>query len=132
MLSPSAFLRPFLLPTANVIQTQVKTKSRAKETSEDKNYIFLFSLKFLVRHNNKTRIYGFEEGHDLKNEVRKDKWIKRRKLQMTGVRWRRDNELPPNAFTTFALARQPDWSFKDGTPGYLVRTRRRIHVQSDF
>merc|ERR1712088_717735 len=78
----------------------------------------------LVRWNRKSRLYGFEEGHDLKNEVRKDKWIRKKKVRMVGATFRKNSDLPPNAFASFGLSRQPDWSFADGTPGYLSKDQR--------
>ena len=53
-------------------------------------------------------------------QVRKDRWIRRRKVRMVGATFRKNSDLPPNAFASFGLSRQPDWSFADGTPGYLV------------
>ena len=56
-------------------------------------------------------------------QVRKDKWIRKRKVRMVGATFRKNSDLPPDAFASFGLSRQPDWSFADGTPGYLVSYR---------
>ena len=42
---------------------------------------------------------------------------------MVGATFRKNSDLPPNAFASFGLSRQPDWSFADGTPGYLVSSK---------
>jgi hypothetical protein len=63
--------------------------------------------------------YGNEEGHDLKNEVRKEAWINKRRKKYTGQGWRRNEaELPPDPFLSYGLSSKPDWSFQDGRPGY--------------
>ena len=50
---------------------------------------------------------------------------------MTGQRFRAEAQLPPDAFASFGLARQPDWSFADGTPGYLVSCITLHYVFAD-
>ena len=54
---------------------------------------------------------------------------------MVGATFRKNSDLPPNAFASFGLSRQPDWSFADGTPGYLVSSKVgeiAIVINSDF
>ena len=52
------------------------------------NIVIYFRLitKLCLRH----IIYGVEEGHDTKNEVRKDRWIRKRKRKALGGVWRAD------------------------------------------
>lgn len=78
--------------------------------------------------------YGYEEGHDLKNEVRKEKWIrKRRGPAPTGRKWRLDNNLPPEPLMSQIIAIRPDWSFKDGTPGHLNSAQAEsVHIMADM
>lgn len=64
--------------------------------------------------------YGVEPGHGSKNEVRKEKWIRKHLGPApTGRRWRLNSGLVPDPLQAHALATTPDWSFRDGTPGYL-------------
>ena len=48
---------------------------------------------------------------------------------MVGATFRKNSDLPPNAFASFGLSRQPDWSFADGTPGYLVSWQVVVNKQ---
>ena len=48
----------------------------------------LFNLN-LLRHmsGRRDKLYGFEEGHHSKNEVRKENWIKKRYRRSMGAQW---------------------------------------------
>ena len=61
--------------------------------------------------------YGVEEGHDLKNEVRKEKWIKKKLRIGNGANWRKDQGLEPVVMNTTIQA-MPEWSdAESGFPG---------------
>ncbi|XP_023327638.1 39S ribosomal protein L52, mitochondrial [Eurytemora carolleeae] len=76
-------------------------------------------LPLVVQSRTATRhiIYGVEEGHDTKNEVRKDRWIRKRKRKALGGVWREDQGLPSNIHSEGPLIDDMDWSFADGRPG---------------
>jgi len=79
-------------------------------------------LSVPVRHiGRKDNAYGYEEGHGTKNEVRKDRWIRKRRIKTAGQEWREEQGLVPNPFRSHALVTTPDWKFKDGRPGYLTQ-----------
>ncbi len=71
-------------------------------------------------------LYGGEEGHDKKNEVRKLRWVRKHARRSTGEGWRtRSQGLPADPFKAYSLYTKPDWSFaEDGTPGYLSEAQR--------
>ena len=51
----------------------------------------------------------------------------------TGRKWRLDSGLVPDPLKTHALATTPDWSFKDGTPGYLSQQQAEaVDVMKDL
>ena len=78
--------------------------------------------------------YGYEPGHGAKNEVRKEKWIRKRLGPApTGRKWRLNSGLVPNPLKAHALATTPDWSFKDGTPGYLSASQAEaVDIMKDL
>ena len=52
---------------------------------------------------NRQRLYGEEEGHGPKNEVRKLKWQRKHLIRATGGRFRHQQGLPPDPFTSYGL-----------------------------
>lgn len=71
--------------------------------------------------------YGVEEGHDLKNEVRKEKWIKKRQRISKGADWRKAQGLEDRVMNTTIKA-MPEWSDAEtGFPG--APTNKQIHAK---
>merc|ERR1711913_143850 len=63
-------------------------------------------------------IYGTEEGHDVKNEVRKERWIRKRQRRPLGGEWRESQGLGRSGNEGGCpLTDLPDWSYADGRPG---------------
>jgi hypothetical protein len=58
-------------------------------------------------------VYGNEEGHDIKNEVRKEKWIRKRNPRTGGENWRRQAGYEPDPLTHGTFAQMSDWSETD-------------------
>ncbi len=52
---------------------------------------------------NRQRLYGEEEGHGVKNEVRKVKAQRKHLIRATGGRWRHLKDLPPDPFKAHGL-----------------------------
>ena len=62
--------------------------------------------------------YGSEEGFGQKNEVKKEKWIRKHMLNRTcGADFRELRGLTRNPNKGGPLYDIPDWSFADGRPG---------------
>ena len=71
-----------------------------------------------VRTKTRFRKYGAEEGHDNKNEVRKERWIRKNSPYRTGGgEYRQDLGLGMNSNKSGPLYDLPDYKFIDGTPG---------------
>ena len=71
--------------------------------------------------------YGVEEGHGLKNEARKEKWIKKRQRPTAGQAWRKAQGLEPLVLGTKIKA-MPEWSdVETGFPG--APTPAQIHAK---
>ena len=71
-----------------------------------------------VRSKTRFRKYGAEEGHDNKNEVRKEKWARKKFPYRTGGgEYRQDLGLGDNSNKSGPLYDLPDYKFIDGTPG---------------
>ena len=67
-----------------------------------------------------------EEGHDLKNEVRKEKWIKKRQRPTKGAAWRKAQGLESSVLKGFKEI--PEWSdVETGFPG--APTPAQIHAK---
>ena len=89
----------------------------------------------LIRHfrGRKDKIYGYEDGHSSKNEVRKDKWMRKYRKKRTGIEWRIQQSLSPDPFRSHALSTSPDWKFKDGRSGYLTQDQSdAVHMMRDM
>jgi len=75
----------------------------------------------------KEHVYGNEEGHDVKNEFRKDKWIKKHRRTTAGEDWRLKNGYQKYP-TCFLLDNGTDWSDVDtelpGPPTDLQKIRK--------
>jgi len=79
-----------------------------------KNTVTLFS----VREMGFRKQYGSEEGHHTKNEVRKEKWIRKRQRRSLGGDYREYQGLPRSVISCGEpLVDGIDWSFADGRPG---------------
>ena len=61
--------------------------------------------------------YGHEEGHDRKNEVRKEWWIRKRTRRSLGGDFREMQGLTRNPNQGGPLLDIQDWSFMDGREG---------------
>lgn len=61
--------------------------------------------------------YGAEDGYDRKNEVRKERWIRKRMNRPLGGDWRESLNKARNPFEEGPLRDLPCWNFADGTPG---------------
>ena len=71
-----------------------------------------------VRTKTRFRKYGAEEGNDNKNEVRKERWIKKHSPYKTGGGvFREESGLDMNSNKSGPLYDLPDYKFIDGTPG---------------
>ena len=71
-----------------------------------------------IRNVGNRKKYGQEEGHDTKNEVRKDKWIKKRRRISLGGDYRESLDLARCINTPGEyLVDGQDWSYADGRPG---------------
>jgi len=76
--------------------------------------ISVSSVQLASRH----KIYGVEEGHHIKNEVRKEKWIRKRMRRPLGGDWREEQGLARSGNEGgYPLTDNPDWSYADGRPG---------------
>ena len=65
-------------------------------------------VRFMGR---RDKIYGSEESHAEKNEVRKEKWWRKRNPPIRGGNWRKDNGYDEqNALSRGAFALIPEWS----------------------
>lgn len=77
-------------------------------------------------------IYGSEEGHaEQKNEVRKEKFWRKRNPKMKGFNWREQNNYDKQralSHGTFALI--PDWSTETGEIGAPTPLQERIMEQN--
>lgn len=86
------------------------------------------------------RIYGVEEGHgDQKNEVRKERFWRKRNPPLRGGLWREDNGYDmQNALSYGAFAMIPDWSTEDGETGAptplqeMIRDRNMVLINEVF
>jgi len=74
--------------------------------------------------------YGSEDGHDLKNEVRKEKWINKRRRQSLGGDYREFMDLSRNIHSPGEyLVDGQDWSYADGRPGVpAVKQIKRMYA----
>ena len=71
-----------------------------------------------VRNKTRAKKYGSEEGFDVKNEVRKEKWIRKNSPNRTcGGEYRSRLGLGRNVNRHGPLYDIPDWKYADGTPG---------------
>ena len=71
-----------------------------------------------VRFKTRTKKYGSEPGFDLKNEVRKERWIvKHSPRRPCGGEWREDTGLDRHANRDGPLYDLPDYRYPDGAPG---------------
>lgn len=94
-----------------------------------------FSLPILQSRNvsNRERLYGHEEGHDIHNEVRKERWIRRRMRRTMGGEWRESRGWDATGRMNSPLELLPDWHYADGRPGALSEKQKRyIRVQRDM
>lgn len=71
-----------------------------------------------VRFKTRMKKYGSEPGFDLKNEVRKERWIvKNSPRRPCGGEWREDTGLDRHANRDGPLYDLPDYRYPDGAPG---------------
>ncbi len=67
---------------------------------------------------NRRDSYGVEEGHGQKNEVRKEKWIRKRNRPTYGKQWRIQNNYELQPLVKGTLASQSEWTdVETGHPG---------------
>ena len=71
-----------------------------------------------VRQKSRAKKYGSEPGFDIKNEVRKERWIiKNSPRRLCGGSWREEMGSDKHANRTGPLYSIPDYRYPDGTPG---------------
>jgi len=94
-----------------------------KETNN--NYVRYMSAK-------RDKLYGVEEGHgEQKNEVRKEKFWRKRNPARTGGQWREHNNYDKHAALTHgALSMIPDWSDESGEIGAPTPLQEQIMEQN--
>jgi len=74
--------------------------------------------------------YGAEEGHDNKNEVRKERWIRKQMPNRTGGGdWREEHGLTRNSNNSGPLYDIPDYRFEDGSPGIPSMNQVKTRLQ---
>jgi len=77
--------------------------------------------------------YGVEEGHDLKNEVRKEKWIKKRQKPTKGQKWRKEHGLTSEVMNNQHVNAMNNWSdVETGFPGAPTLTQineRKVMIE---
>ena len=61
--------------------------------------------------------YGSEEGFGRKNEVRKERWIRKRRRRSLGGDYREWRGLARNPNEAGPLVTMEDWSYADGRQG---------------
>jgi len=84
-----------------------------------------------ARHFNKRKDYGYEKGHDLGNEVRKDKfWRKRNPPRKPWSDYRDKNNLHPSVLAWGPNSQTPDWSFESGEPGILNKKQAMLRADN--
>lgn len=75
----------------------------------------------------KVKDYGYEEGHGEKNEVRKEKWWRKRNPPRKVHEWRTKHNLHPQALAWGPWSQKADWSFdEDGESGVLNRKQQML------
>jgi len=84
------------------------------------------NLRSTILFGKKDQVYGNEEGHDVKNEVRKEKWIKKRQNRPRSMKWRMQNGF--EARQDSLLDRMSNWSDPDSQiPG--APTERQVALK---
>lgn len=79
----------------------------------------------------KRKDFGYEKGHDLKNEVRKDKfWRKRNPPRKPWADYRQNKNLHPQVLAWGPVSVTPDWSFENGDPGVLNDKQSRMRNEN--
>jgi len=75
--------------------------------------------------------YGFEKGHDTKNEVRKEQfWRKRNPPRKPWSDWRSKKNLHPQVLSWGPVSHTPDWSFAEtGDAGVLNDKQARMRKE---
>lgn len=66
------------------------------------------------------KMYGSEPGHGEKNEVRKERWWRKKNPPLRGGDWRELRGLEHDSLPKGIFARRPDWRRLDGEPGALT------------
>jgi len=79
----------------------------------------------------KRKDFGYEKGHDLKNEVRKDKfWRKRNPPRKPWADHKQNLNLHPQVLSWGPVSQTPDWSFESGDPGILNEKQARLRAEN--
>jgi len=84
-----------------------------------------------VRWYSKRKQYGYEEGHDLKNEVRKENfWLKRNPPRKPWSDHKENKNLHPQVLAWGPVSQTPDWSYAEtGDPGAL--NEKQINLRDE-
>lgn len=95
-----------------------------------KNKAIIFSVRTCAAR----KMYGSEEGHHTKNEVRKEKWIRKRMRRSLGGEYREYLGLQASAMSIGEpLVDGLDWSFADGRPGVPgMRQIKQLYREKDY
>jgi len=90
----------------------------------------IYHARTATRHS----VYGTEEGHHIKNEVRKEKWIRKRMRRPLGGDWREAQGIPRNIHCNEGpFAEGSEWSYADGRPGVPSFTQlKRTYEQRQY
>lgn len=84
-----------------------------------------------ARHFGKRKDYGYEEGHDLKNEVRKDNWWRKRNPpRKPWGDYKSKRNLHPATLAWGPNSQTPDWSFANGDPGVLNKKQSMLRADN--
>lgn len=81
---------------------------------------------FCIANRTKKTDYGYEEGHGEDNEVRKEKFFRKRNPQRKVHDWRRKHNLHPQALAWGPWSQKADWSFESGDPGVLNAKQQQL------
>lgn len=79
------------------------------------------------------KLYGQEPGHDLKNEVRKEKWIRKRMRRTMGAAWREQSGYERQPFISGTMSQLNDWTDVNtgmaGAPTLKQKAQRKRMVE---